>query len=136
MSLRDGKIKPGTIVWKSVSLWTEPATGGGVSFAGRAIVKLVVLEEGLVPRKHRRGTWKDWENGHRKCRVPKAYVASIEPIVEGTLYTTARSHHDFSFKYGVGHIVSPKAEFNPDPKICCASGIHVFLTREEAGRYV
>ena len=60
----------------------------------------------------------------RKCR------AEYAKVLEGS----GVSQHDCSFKYQVGKIVRPD-KWNPDPRVECSSGIHFFITREEAEAY-
>ncbi len=61
----------------------------------------------------------------RKCRAEFAKVLEGEGI----------SRHDSTFKYVVGEIVRPREPFDPDRWNECSSGIHFFLTREEAEDY-
>ena len=70
----------------------------------------------------------------RKCRASKAKVLSITSI-DGTInYDKAISKHDNSFVYKVGEIVEVE-DFNKDRWVECTSGIHHFITREEAVNY-
>lgn len=135
MTIRNGKIEVGKVVWKKVKLWSVDAGGNPDWFKGFAVVKLVTLEEGVVPTKHRRGNRHNWEDGHRKCRIPKAYIADIIPI-GGANSTgwTARSGRDIYFEYRLGEIVVP-GWYDSNPKNICTGGIHVFLTRSEAEAY-
>ena len=71
----------------------------------------------------------------RKCRASEAEVLEIfdangDPIEE------TRSGHDSGFIYRVGETVKPTDEFDTNRWNECASGIHFFITREEAERYV
>ena len=68
----------------------------------------------------------------RKCRASKAEVIDIEPLCEVPDGATYRSSHKPSFQYSVGATVEPTAPFDPDRWNECASGIHFFITREEA----
>ena len=43
-----------------------------------------------------------------------------------------RSKHDYTFVYRVGETVEPREPFDPNRWNECASGIHFFITREEA----
>lgn len=158
MSLKNGIIKTGTVVFKKVRLYrTLDTTPDGViieswlanginkidlnSYShykciGYGIVELVTLEDGLIPLKHRRGT-KDnnnWDDGVRKCRIPKAYVKSITPfnIYSNESWITARSQK--WMEYTVGSVVVPDS-YNNDKEAICTHGIHVFLTRAEAEAY-
>ncbi|MDE2098415.1 MAG: pentapeptide repeat-containing protein [Patescibacteria group bacterium] len=60
----------------------------------------------------------------RKCRAEYAKVVS----------GTGVSSYDSSFEYQPGKVVRAK-NFDPDPRVECAGGIHFFLTREEAESY-
>lgn len=66
----------------------------------------------------------------RKCRAEFAKVLSLG---EGVL--TAHSIHDPSFSYTVGEIVRPTEPFDTNRWNTCTSGIHFFITREEAEEY-
>ena len=139
MSLRDGKIKVGTVVYKAASIKVK-GPSGCCTIVGKAIIELVTLEEGLIPTKHRRGSYLDWEDGYRKCRVPKAYVRKITKryiprhiiIPDGwTVHVLARNN----LEYIEGEIVVPDS-FDTDPKNICTNGIHVFLDRDSAERWI
>ena len=58
----------------------------------------------------------------RKCRAEYAVV------LEGNGF----SQHDPGFEYRVGETVRPREPFDDDRWNECASGIHFFLTRQEA----
>ena len=45
------------------------------------------------------------------------------------------SKHDPNFKYVVGETVRPKEAFNDSLVSECESGIHFFITRQEAEHY-
>ena len=61
----------------------------------------------------------------RKCRAQFAVVLEGEGI----------SMHDPQFKYTVGQTVKPTGEFNDSLVSECESGIHFFITRQEAEDY-
>jgi len=66
----------------------------------------------------------------RKCR---AEYAEVLEIYRGKrLVKSATSQYDSSFTYKVGETVRPKSKFSEDWTEECASGIHFFITREEA----
>ena len=78
-----------------------------------------------------------------KIRVSEAVVTQFYTFDNGKLsatpyepdiFTTVRSLHDKSFKYKVGKIVKPKYGFDKSDNDC-GSGIHGFLTPEEAINY-
>ena len=65
----------------------------------------------------------------RKCRAEFAEVLEIKGS------DIAKSLHDNSFVYKVGETVKPKLPFDDDWTKECASGIHFFLTEQEAKDY-
>ena len=71
----------------------------------------------------------------RKCRCSKAKVLSITNL-DGTDADTdvAYSSHDPSFIYKIGEIVEV-ADFDTDRWNECSTGIHFFITRQEAVDY-
>jgi len=78
-----------------------------------------------------------------KIRVSEAVVTQFYTIdhdklsatpYEPDIFTTVRSLHDKSFEYKVGNIVKPKYVFDKSDNDC-GSGIHGFLTPEEAINY-
>ena len=71
----------------------------------------------------------------RKCRCDKALVVSITNL-DGSEsdITSAVSKHDPNFVYDVGALVSVD-DFCEDRWQECASGIHFFITRQEAVDY-
>ena len=71
----------------------------------------------------------------RKCRCSKAKVLSITNL-DGTDADTdvAYSSHDHSFIYKIGEIVEV-SDFNTDRWNACSTGIHFFITRQEAVDY-
>ena len=70
----------------------------------------------------------------RKCRCDKAKVLSITDINGLQEFDEATSRHDLTFIYKVGEIVSVD-NLNEDRWDECASGIHFFITRQEAVEY-
>ena len=71
----------------------------------------------------------------RKCRCSKAKVVSITNL-DGTDADTdvAYSSHDPSFIYKIGEIAEV-ADFDIDRWNECSTGIHFFITRQEAVDY-
>ena len=63
----------------------------------------------------------------RKCRASRAFVLECP---EG-----AHSRYDPTFKYYKGCFVEPREPFDMNRWNECGSGIHFFLTREEAENY-
>ena len=72
----------------------------------------------------------------RKCRCSKAKVLSITNL-DGSKSkcTEATSKRDASFVYKVGEIVEVP-DFDTNRFNECSTGIHFFVTREEAEKYV
>ncbi len=69
----------------------------------------------------------------RKCRCSEAIVVAI---YDGdNEVDVGFSSHDPAFEYKKGEIVRPKKPFSEDWQDECASGIHFFITREEAENY-
>lgn len=66
---------------------------------------------------------------NNKCRTNMAKVTDTDGKPE------LSSIFDKEFKYRVGDEIAPVGEFDLMYNIECASGIHFFLTREEAERY-
>jgi hypothetical protein len=69
--------------------------------------------------------------GSRKCRAEWAVVTKVE----GARGDVACSAYDPTFIYSVGDTVRPREPFNDDIREECASGIHFFITRQEAEDY-
>ncbi len=71
----------------------------------------------------------------RKCRCDKAKVLSITKI-DGTSdgVDTVYSKYDETFAYKIGEIVEVK-NFDDNRWNECSTGIHFFLTRQEAVKY-
>lgn len=70
----------------------------------------------------------------RKCRASKAKVLSITSIDGKEHFEEAKSSRDQSFVYRVGKTVEVK-DFDEDRWKECSTGIHHFITREEAAMY-
>lgn len=70
----------------------------------------------------------------RKCRCSKAKVLSITSIEGKIEYDSAHACYDRSFVYKVGEIVEV-TNFNEDRWLECSTGIHFFITRDEAVQY-
>jgi Family of unknown function (DUF5758) len=82
-----------------------------------------------------------------KCRAARAKVLAIETLktkrsvwfkldeVGGRKIKFAVSKWDRTFRYGVGKVVKPKKKYDPSENSECRSGIHFFLTRQEARNY-
>ena len=71
----------------------------------------------------------------RKCRCSKAVVLSIKSIDGEQSFDRAVSYRDRTFVYEVGKTVSVD-DFDENRWNECSTGIHFFITREEAVRYI
>lgn len=70
----------------------------------------------------------------RKCRCSKAKVLSISDMNNTREYDVAYSNYDRDFIYKVGEIVEVE-DFDEDRWNECSTGIHFFMTRDEAMNY-
>ena len=70
----------------------------------------------------------------RKCRCSEAEVLSITSIDGTVSYDNANSRHDRNFEYKTGEKVTVD-DFNEDRWNECSTGIHFFITRQEAVDY-
>ena len=70
----------------------------------------------------------------RKCRCSKAKVLSITNIENTEEYNEVVSNFDNNFIYRVGKTVEVK-DFDDDRWNECSTGIHFFITRDEAVMY-
>ena len=93
----------------------------GVDFA---IVELQITEDA-----------KRCSSSGRKCRCSKAVVLSIKNIDGEQSFDRAVSNRDRTFVYEVGKTVSVD-NFDENRWNECSTGIHFFITREEAVRYI
>lgn len=103
-----------------------PEEGSFIGFkkAGRKIIKL------QIPKSAKRSSATT-----RKCRCSKAKVLSITEIDgSDSGITEIRSDLDESFIYKVGETVSV-SNFDENRWNECSTGIHFFITRDEAVRY-
>lgn len=103
-----------------------PEEGSFIGFkkAGGKIVKL------QIPKSAKRSSATT-----RKCRCSKAKVLSItEPDGSDSGITEICSDRDESFIYKVGETVSV-SDFDENRWYECSTGIHFFITRDEAVRY-
>lgn len=129
------EIPVGTIVYKKANV--------GLA---RVIVKMITTGIGTMPIPD-----------NRKCRVESATVLSVYVYDKSTsslCYAgrcgecdctrdainndgdiTAKADYDDSVKYKKGLAVKPIFPFNNDLTVQCGSGIHCFLTEQEAEDY-
>ena len=70
----------------------------------------------------------------RKCRCSKAKVLSISSLDCKENYDEVASNYDEDFIYKVGKIVEVE-DFDEDRWNECSTGIHFFITRQEAVNY-
>ena len=89
-----------------------------------AIVKLLITEDA-----------KRSSATTRKCRCDKAKVISITSLDGKENFTTAYSYYDRFFQYTVGQTVIVD-DFDEDRWNECSTGVHFFITREEAVDYI
>jgi len=93
------------------------------SFIGWKKCKNNVIVKLLIPEDAKRSSATT-----RKCRCDKAVILEVIGSDVGI------SKHDESFKYVVGETVSVD-DFDDDRWSECSSGIHFFITKEEAECY-
>ena len=70
----------------------------------------------------------------RKCRASKAKVLSITDINGNPAGGQVKSNYDPNFVYAIGETVEV-SDFDDDRWNECSTGIHHFITREEAVKY-
>ena len=99
--------------------------------AGKYIVKLKV-PVGSRTNINRRGIV---NRNRAKFRCDKARVLEIRHKHTDRRVHSVRSNYDPTLRYIVGKDVEPRNEYNNNPDKVCASGIHVFLTKEAAYDY-
>ena len=90
---------------------------------GECIVKLEIVEDAM--RSSATG---------RKCRCSKATVLEVQGINGDVLEQSAVSDRDENFHYVPGSVVSV-SDFDENRWNECSTGIHFYITREEAVRH-
>ena len=102
-----------------------PEEGSFVGYkkASNKIVKLLILEDS-----------KRSSATSRTCRCDKAMVLSIESIDGEEKFIEVESNYDSNFIYKVGEIVKVD-DFCENRWEECATGIHFFITKQEAINY-
>ena len=90
---------------------------------GECIVKLEIAEDAM--RSSATG---------RKCRCSKATVLEVQDIDGNVLEQSAVSDRDENFHYVPGSVVSV-SDFDENRWNECSTGIHFYITREEAVRH-
>lgn len=101
----------------------EEGSFTGFKKANDKIVKLLITEDSLRS-----------SATSRKCRCSKAKVLSITSLDGKKSFDKIESNYDESFIYEVGKIVEVK-DFDKNRWNGCSTGIHFFITREEAVNY-
>ena len=96
----------------------------GYKCADNKIIKLLITEDA-----------KRSSATSRKCRCSKAKVLSIESIYGKEKFDKVESDYDRNFIYEVGKIVEVK-NFDENRWNECSTGIHFFITRQEAVNYI
>ena len=106
-----------------------PATGSFIGWKSADNNFIIKLE---IPEDAKRSS----AIGSRKCRCNKAKVLSIEHL-DGTPaeVTSVRSRYETEFIYTLGETVEEEL-FDENRFRECSTGIHFFMTREEAGKYL
>ena len=109
----------------SFSAMQCPEEGSFIGYkkASYKIVKLLITEDA----KRSNAT-------SRKCRCSKAKVLSITNIDNTVEYNEVHSNYDYNFIYKVGEIVKVD-NFDENRWNECSTGIHFFMTRDEAVKY-
>jgi hypothetical protein len=88
-----------------------------------------LIAELIIPASAKRS-----HGASRKCRASAAEVKAIYDLA-GQRVTEGVSILSSNFVYRVGETVEPREPFCEDRWSDCASGIHFFITREEAENY-
>ena len=106
-----------------------PATGSFIGWKSADNNFIIKLE---IPEDAKRSS----AIGSRKCRCNKAKVLSIENL-DGTPaeVTEVHSQYETGFIYTLGETVEEEL-FDENRFRECSTGIHFFMTREEAGKYL
>jgi hypothetical protein len=71
----------------------------------------------------------------RKCRVSKAVPIAAFRGKEPCEETDFVSDLSGAFAYRIGEEIVPDS-FDPDPRVECTHGLHIFITRQEAEEYL
>ena len=103
-----------------------PDTGGFVGWKKCRDERIVKL---LIPEDAKRSS-----AFGRKCRCDKAIVLDVQDLDGNSVEGPAFSWYNRRFNYTKGQEVSV-SDFDEDRKNECSSGIHFFITRQEAVNY-
>ena len=71
----------------------------------------------------------------RKCRVSRAVPIAAFRGKEPCEETEFVSDRSGAFVYRLGEEIVPDS-FDPDPRVECTNGLHIFITRQEAEEYL
>lgn len=107
------------IGWKKVELLDDDH-----EVMGTGIAKLLI--PGDAKRSNATG---------RKCRASKAIILELQELDGSPYFGIAESTWTSGFYYETGKTVYPEEPYENDRWEECASGIHFFITREEAVAY-
>jgi hypothetical protein len=100
-----------------------------------SIIGWKLLREGIIAKLRIPESAKRSHAFGRKCRAEFAEVLELINA-DGTPHTgKAVSQHHSAFEYEAGVTVRPTQPFSHDWTEECTSGIHFFITREEAAAY-
>jgi hypothetical protein len=106
-----------------------PETGSFTAYKKARISSQRVIVKLLIPEDAKRSSATS-----RKCRCDKAVVLEITDIAGVENFEAAQSDRDSNFIYKVGETVSVD-NFDEDRWNECSTGIHFFITRQEAVDY-
>ena len=128
------EIPSGTVVYKKIILSSRimPCScfSGcpGITYNECGLVEMEVTKGGFICK---------YENEYnKKGRVRAAKVISITSMDTGEPAESGYSSYNPEFKYTVGKTVTPYSDFDEDETDTCASGIHCFLDKKDAEKYV
>ena len=106
----------------------------GLFHAFKKVMGGVVLELLISAKKPRTASYVGRKCRCQKAKVLKAYDAQGKELSLPNGYKFYSGYRS-SFKYKMGEWVE-EPNYNGDPRVECAPGIHFFMTKEEAEEYV
>jgi len=106
-----------------------PETGSFTAYKKARIGTQRVIVKLLIPEDAKRSSATS-----RKCRCDKAVVLDITDVAGIENFESAQSDRDSNFIYKVGETVSVD-DFDENRWNECSTGIHFFITRQEAVDY-
>ena len=132
-NLREANLREANLYGANLRDWQCPITcpeeGSFIGFKKARVDNIDVIVKLLITE-----TAKRCSATTRKCRCSEAEVLSIESLDGTKQYHEATSSFDKSFIYKVGETVKVD-NFDENRWKECSTGIHFFITREEAVRY-